>query len=244
MAGTQNHVWIHMYGGHTLEVYTPAGLRARVTGLIKLNRWSYIEMKATISETVGEIEVRVNGQTVYSETNTDTRGGSGGIYVDRIKFYTNGFSWYDDIVVNTSQFFGPLKVEALLPSGAGSSAVWTPSAGSNYQCVDEVPKNGDTDYVSAAAAATDLHACGNITNITGGVVGMQLNVDAKTETTAQNIRTKLKSGSTTDDGASQSVADATNYDTFKEIQEVDPDTAAAWTVSGVNAMELGYEHLG
>jgi hypothetical protein len=235
---TQNHVWLSRYD-NSLELYTPPGLRIRVPNLIKMNRWYYIELMATISEGAGVAELRVNGQTLYYQTGLDTRGGAGTIAMNRITLNNSGYSHFDDLVINTSQFYGPRKVESLLPSEAGSGAAWTPSAGSNYQCVKEVPKNS-TDYVSAAAAATDLHGCDNITNINGSIVGVQLNVDAKTETTAQNIRTKLKSSSTTDDGATQSVADATNYDTFIENQDTNP-AGGAWDVTSVNAMEIGYE---
>ena len=30
---------------------------------------------------------------------------------------------------------------------------------------------------------------------------------------------------------------------YSEIQEDDPDTASAWDVAGVNAVQCGYEHL-
>lgn len=202
----------------------------------------YIELMLYVHNTLGEYEIRVNGNTVAAMSNIDTAYITDGI--DTIYFSMTGKCYFDDLYISDSGFLGPLKVEALLPSGAGSSALWTPSAGANYECVDEIPKNGDTDYVSAAAAATDLHACANLTNITGGIKAVQLNVDARTESTATNIRTKCKSGSTTADGATQSVVDTTDFDTLMEIEEVDPDTSSAWTASGVNGMEIGYEHLG
>jgi hypothetical protein len=39
----------------------------------------------------------------------------------------------------------------LTPNGAGNYTQWTPSAGNNYQCVDEVPPSG-SDFVQAITA--------------------------------------------------------------------------------------------
>jgi len=52
---------------------------------------------------------------------------------------------YDDIVLDSADWIGNTAIGGLAITGAGASAQWTPSAGDNYACVDEIPYN-DTDY--------------------------------------------------------------------------------------------------
>lgn len=71
-----------------------------------------------------------------------------------------------------------MPTEILRPNGAGLSASLTASAGSNYQCVDEVSANGDTDYVSTTVnTQLDYYALDN-TALTTETVD---SVDAWTE---------------------------------------------------------------
>src|SRR5262245_27001658 len=64
-------------------------------------------------------------------------------------------------------------------------------------------------------------------------------VARKDDAEARQLRTKLKSGTTTADGATQGMA--TSYLPYGDLYETDPDTAMAWTPSGVNAMQVGIE---
>jgi hypothetical protein len=56
---------------------------------------------------------------------------------------------------------------------------------------------------------------------------------------ARQARTKLKSGTTTADGTTQGIA--TSYLPYGDLYETDPDTAMAWTPSGVNTVQVGIE---
>lgn len=54
----------------------------------------------------------------------------------------------------------------LYPSGAGDRTEATPSAGANWDCVEETPHDGNTSYVQTGAAASpdeDLYALTNPT---------------------------------------------------------------------------------
>jgi len=132
-------------------------------------------------------------------------------------------------------------VPTLFPSGAGSSTQMTPSAGSNFQCVDETSPNGDTDYVSDSVVGhKDLYAMGNLPSTSGTIKGIQvLSYDRKDDAGTRQIKNKIKSGATEADGATVTLG--TSYVYVRDIFEHDPDTGAPWTPSGVNAIEAGTE---
>ena len=66
-----------------------------------------------------------------------------------------------------------MAVETLRPNAAGDLTECTPSAGDNYECVDEPEQDGDATYVAAEEeTATDLYnldnsgvGAGDITNV-------------------------------------------------------------------------------
>ena len=132
--------------------------------------------------------------------------------------------------------------DTLRPTADTAEADWTPSAGADhYAVVDEATINGDTDYVSAATpGALDLYEMSNLSFTPDTVHAVQVTMVArKDDAEARQVRTKLKSGTTTADGTTQAMA--TSYLPYGDLYETDPDTAMAWTPGGVNAMQVGIE---
>jgi hypothetical protein len=143
-----------------------------------------------------------------------------------------------------NDFLGDVTVTALYPSGAGTTSGWTPSAGSNYQNVDETPANDDTDYNSTAtlnakdtyamqdcAAGADIRAVQILAAVRKGAEG------------PGQVKLVTRSSSTDYDGAAQGIG-GTSYSYVREIRETDPATAAAWSESGWNAVEIGLKKTG
>ena len=60
----------------------------------------------------------------------------------------------------------------------------------------------------------------------------------ETDATSMTLNTLIKSGATEDAGTGE-VIGSTSYKVLKRIAETDPNTAAPWTVSGVNAAQFG-----
>ena len=68
--------------------------------------------------------------------------------------------------------------------------------------------------------------------------GIQVDTTVKrTDASAFSLITPVKSGVTTSNNSG--VAAGTSYDAKFRVLETDPDTAVAWTVGGVNAMQCG-----
>lgn len=218
---------------------------------LTVGTWYYLEVKATISDTVGVVVVRLNGTTVLNLTGIDTRN-SANATANTVRLgstaATTGFSNdYDDVYIfdatgsANNDFAGDCRVEQVLPSGAGATTAWTPSAGANYAAVDEVPPNGDTDYVSSATAGqTDTYAFGDLSVASSGTVkAVQATVQArKDDAGSRSLALVTRPGSTDRVGATQAVADT--YVACPQLWDTNPDTAAAWTVAEVNSSQFGF----
>lgn len=223
---------------------------------ISLDAWNYIEWKVTIADSIAANSCKVNvngvnwinvtsGQDTKATANatanslalgTTTAPGSTSLTTD--VYFTDLYVCDQSGSVN-NDFLGPRKVELLAPTGAGNSSGWTPSAGSNYQCVDDATPGGDTDYVETSVATTkDTYAMGDLQSSPATVDGIQTRIVArKTDAGARSLAAVVRSGGADTDGATVALADT--YAALCEVRETDPATGVAWTESGVNAMQAG-----
>lgn len=249
--GANTHITLELKADGSVRVLGPTGavLGTSATGLLQSNVYAYIEVKLNVHDTTGSVAVQINGVQVLNLTNVDTRNNSGSAYSDTLVFRHygtfQGTTDYDDLYCadttgsNLNDFAGDCTVQCLRPSGAGSATGWTPSAGSNYQCVDDAQPNDDTDYVSASVAGTkDLYALGNLTVSTGVVRGVQVCARIrKDDAGLRQVCQVLKSGGTEQDQASYTPS--TSYGWDSKIVETDPNGGIAWTRSAIDALEVG-----
>jgi len=209
---------------------------------------NYIEFKATINNTTGAYEARVNGVNWVSGSGANTRStannsadspqfgptnwGSAGTVIDDIYLCDGSGGANND-------FLGDTRVDAVFPSGAGNSTQLTPSAGSNFQNVDDNPANDDTDYNSSSTVGQkDTYAFGDITHTPVAIFGVQVCMTArKDDAGARSIASVTRSGGSDFDGTTQALA--TGYTQYLQVLETDPNTAAAWTKTNLNAAEFG-----
>ena len=119
----------------------------------------------------------------------------------------------------------------------GTHTAWT----GDYTAVDEAGID-DLDYISSTAAGdTETYGFGNLdaTFNTGyDVLAVSVNARAKkTGAGAGFIKPCVYSGTTLGEGTSSALDIV--YEPHSHIFAVDPDTATAWTISGVNAAQVG-----
>lgn len=245
MDGPTNQVEIRVTVSNNLAVYTNGNFIAAGTATILNNTWYYIEAKVFIDNTTGSVEVRVNGVTDINLTNIDTQvTGSNTVNTFKWQVYAQA-SYFDDIYICdttgavNNDFLGDNRVEAIMPTGAGANTDWTPLTPPNFSEVNEIPPDGDTSYVSSNTPGNvDTYAFGNLTGITTGIKGLQVNIlNRKDDAGSREIAPVVRSGGTDYTGNTFAVLD--NYSTAVQVYEEDPDTSAAWLVAGVNAAEFG-----
>lgn len=249
-SGTTNYVNIlfNPVAGITVKRDT-VELGSTAPGLFTSDNWYYIEVEHVISDTVGRVTVYVNGVSVLNLTSQDTKNGVAAT-VDNIIFQggtdnltgsgTYGNYRYDDFyLVDTATKLGESRVETLYPNADTATTDWTPLSGTdNYAMVDEAQCDGDVSYVYASAAATDNYDFANLSDNPASVRAVQAVMFAKkTDTATRNIYLQTVSGATTSDGSAQQLL--SEYTRFNRIMETDPNTAAAWTYTNVNAVKGG-----
>jgi hypothetical protein len=212
--------------------------------------WYYLEVIYTISDTVGVVTLKVNGTTILSLTSQDTRatGGSTNVASVRLQGNGNSITHYDDLyILDTTgsaphnAALGPVRVLQVLPTAAGDSTQFTPSTGSNFQCVDEATHNGDTDYVeSTTTGHIDTYNVADVTTTATVIYAVKASVIGRFATGgSRNIKLRIKSGSTTDVSAAKALT--ATYSELNHMVIVNPATTAAFTVSEVNSMLIGHE---
>jgi len=234
-------VWLGRAGTTLVTVANPYGETA--------NNWQYWEVSATVADSGGTCVIRINGTEVINFTG-DTRNAGTSTNIDAVQLWrgtSTTQTTFDDVYIcdatgtTNNTFLGDVRVQTLTPSAAGSSTQWAPTgSASNWDNVNELPVS-TTDYNSSATSGQrDLYALTDLLAGTAQVLGVQNNVVArKTDAGARSVRTVSKSGATVATGTAVTLGAADT--TVSTLRTTDPATSAAWTVSGVNALEAGVE---
>jgi len=214
--------------------------------------WNFIELKATINDTTGSLELRVNGTTVatfsgdtrYSTTYATARSIrlSSGVYSSSL------YGWIDDLYIcdgtgaSHNDFLGDCRVDTLYPNGVGNAATFTPTgSANNWENVDDVPSDEDSSYnASDTIGAIDSFAFTDISVLTSLVLGVQANLLArKDDAGTRTLRAIARVGGTNYEGSDLPLSDT--YLDQQQIWALNPATAAAWTESEINDTEFGYK---
>jgi hypothetical protein len=226
-------------------------LASAPTGSFPTAAWFYAEIKIVFSNTVGTVEVRINGTALITATGLDTNN-STTVGSDLIAIQTpnaGGNRQIDDFYICNgsgsvnNNFLGDVRVATLAPTGNGASSQLAGSDGNstdNYLLVDESPYN-TTDYVSSSTSGQkDSYAMADLPGSASSVLAVQqVATLIKTDAGAIQAKHLVRSGATNYTTAGFNLS--AGYVTYFYVRETDPNTSAAWTVSNVNAHEAGIE---
>lgn len=238
---TQIYLNINVSG--QIEVKHGDGTTLGTYSTITDSAWMYVEFKSTFNNSTGSYDLKINGISEVSGTNVDTQN-SANAYANKVELGFDGsvIAEFDDYYVDDANFLGNVKVYTMNPT-SDSSVAWTPSADTNYQCVDDGGNYHDSDssYVSVTAAGLkDLYGLSNLSLSSGTIKGIAHNfVGKKTDTNPANIIPKIVTNSTEYSGSA--IAMTTSYVSYQTIWENNPDTSTAWTYSEVDALISGFE---
>ena len=248
------HVGIRLNTDGKISAYRNTTLLGTSTGAITAGSYGYIEIDTTINDSSGAVTVRLNGVSSLALTSQDTRNGGSGVITNLTiggdqalsGSALKGYGDFDDFYVidstggTNNSFLGDVRVEAIYPTGAGNYTQWTPSAGSNYQCVDENPATDDTDYNSSSTAnQKDSFAFGNVTPTSGTVYGVCVNlVTRKDDAGSRSIRSLNRLSSTDANATAQTIG--SSYANYQFVHETKPG-GGSFSITDVNNSEFGYE---
>jgi hypothetical protein len=225
-------------------------------GVFTRGAWHVLAVEAEIGASSGTVRVwfdvsNAGDPPTISLSSIDMQS-SGSARCDVIRLQNNGNAEcfaQDVMIYDTSgsgdwaAYLGDKRIRTLLPSGAGGSTSWTPSAGSNYQCVDDVmtaADDADSTYVSAVSGdGADLYAFANLPSGTTGIVGVILESTLRKTDAGDpgTLKQRMRESSTNVDSAA--LVPSTAYETFQHFS-VDVPGGTGWTEADVNALEAGH----
>ena len=237
--------------------YNPDGRMAAYRGstllgtttnpVITTSGFNYIEIKVYAHQTAGTVEIRLNGESGTPELSLS------GIDTIDVGTVIEGFDlfgmtaskyiYYDDLYFATD-FLGDSQVDVVRVTGAGNYAQFAPSAGSNYQNVDESPgPDDDTTYNDGDALnEMDAYQMGDLS--AGGTIHAlksQMNIK-KTEAGTGKAKHVLRINSS--DYLGDEKVLTTSYTTENHIWNLNPDDSNAFETADINALELGVKVTG
>lgn len=253
---TTLHAEVRTRADGKFELYTVGTLRATGSFVYTINTWVHLQVKWTIADAGGLIELRVNGSGSADATFTgDTRNGANA-YANVVRFgqMTTGVNttgspfYFDDIVIcDTSgsynnNYLGDVECRYAFASGAGSQQDWT-IAGSSpaataHASINEVPADdGVTLLESNTVNHRFLLAFDDLSNTSATVYAVATNIRAqKASATARQIKSTAKRTTTTLGSAAHTLS--TSWLTFQNIRELDTE-GATWTGTNFNSTEFG-----
>ena len=213
------------------------------------SNWHYIEWAITIHNTTGSSILYVDGVLQWNVTNANTRTGTTNNYGNNIYFAGTGawssVNYFDNIVVmdgTGSDFNGfqtEMRVVPLMPTASGTYAQFTPSAGSNYACVNQIPDDGDTTYVySQTVNAMESYVFSSIPP-PGILKSVLVSGIARKDDVSGRIMSFTARKSSTDYVASGLNTLTSSYQPFTYRWDGNDPAGTAWTLANLNAMEFG-----
>lgn len=216
------------------------------SGTLSAATWYYVEVKVTIHNTTGAIEVRLDGSTVIGPTGSLNTRAQTENSARSISFWpaNNANFRCDDIYMcdssgsSNNTFLGPVVVNAIHPEGAGNKSQWG-SVGytDNWRNVADTMADGDVTFnQDSTAGHIDTYVGQDIQS--GTVLGIQWNAWVRKDAgAARSVAPVLRISGTDYVGTTQTVPGS--YVNMMQCYDVSPATSSAFTASELNGAEFG-----
>lgn len=252
--GAYSQMYAYIDASNSLiKVYNAVGTNVASWSIAPLisDVWRYFEWKVVVGDP-GSAEARIDGQVIGSISgqnflnasapgaswNGITHSGGIGAY----GFFMDDYYLLDGSGSVNNDYWGDTRIEAHFVSGAGSKAEWTPSAGSNFQNVDEQEADDLTTYnQTAVPGRIDTFNIEDLKNPGGTIRGVQvLNCASKDNAGPCTVKNVLRI-----DGVEYESAEflpsygAWKY--YRSTHDVSPATLTTWDETEFNNMEVGYK---
>lgn len=258
--GSTRHVTIMVDANGKVAAYRGTSTGGTLLGTSSvvcqvINSFIHYEAKVKVHDSTGTIDVWCEGTNVLSLSSQDTRnGGTGvidncGIGGDEGGGGGTSFSYYDDWTVQDASATVPVGDVAVILHQANATGTYssaTASTSTVLSCVDDTATNGDTDYAILDSTSLPKALSVNLANTPSNAVTVYavhpFAIVRKDDAGANTGRLLLISGATESDGGADLTA-STGYVVKRRIHNTDPNTGIAWTLSGVNAIEVGWRRI-
>lgn len=223
----------------SVQVYRyTTSLGASSGGLVSLSNWYYIELKVLIHDSTGTVDVWLNGVSILSLSSQDTHH-SGNVEFNYAQI--NGAFGLDDFYLDDATNHGDCRIDTLMPDGAGNYTQFDPSAGNNYECVDDPADiDEDTTYVSTSTVdEIDTYDVDDLSTLAGSTIyGLAVNnCCRKDDAGTRKFKALTRVNGSDYEGSEITLTDT--YKVYQQLWENNPDDAAAWEEADVDGGEYG-----
>ncbi len=252
---TTPHLSLTFDDQHRIGVYldgtlTDTNLIAKSNKSVRQNRWHFIEIKATIDNSIGSVEIHLDGVQVIDESSIDTRG-SGDANVQTVKFTSENGKSYDlddlyilDNVGTNSDFLGEIMEETLIPTQI-ISGVWDQEpmggGGNHVKVQDLIGPDDDTTYVYSDDNSEDLYSLSKSSSLryVDSVTGIELHYVLRRDGGTRDKFVPLVRPLATIYDQAISGSFTSSWDHYGVILENNPETGMAWVDTIVDALVFG-----
>jgi hypothetical protein len=222
--------------------------------LIIPNTNQYIEVFGVISATVGQTQVRLNGNPTavagLTLTNVNTANDTSSLPVTNILFSYSGSPYLAvrDLYIHDgtgtspfNTFLGNVGCE-WLPVASLVSAAFSPIGGTNLTNAASTPPNPTADYnQSSTVGALDKFGITALPSDVASVIAVAaVDYSYKSDTGPRALQKTLFSGTATSVGTETYLNESPTCNQDPWVVQ-DPNTSANWTNAAVNALDISYE---
>lgn len=209
---------------------------------IATTTWYRIEINVN-SGVAGAYEVKIDGVSEISGTGNFTVASFGDFRFGVTTNLTNGSVnyFYDDLVMDDSEFPGIALVKKMSPDGDGSTAQWTSGTGaSDWTQISEIPFNvadyemSNTSGNQVTLATLESPSAAGIAGTIKGAKTLASRRENTTVTSSNKIRTRYNAVNTD----STAVNLTTTTDVRNQLLVTKPG-GGAWNIAALDTTEIG-----
>lgn len=215
--------------------------------------WNHVEAKVVVSTTIGSIEVRLNGETIYVAT--DLNLGANPVAQVRLhstvsaplignNTYVDDFVMWDTEGTINNDFLGPVRVYTVFPDSTLSPTDWTPTGAATVSgAIDDPVPDGDDSYASAGDSGDIFRVVlPTLPSDIGLVNAVQVNNMSRiSEAGSAVIQVSVESGVDVDSGDEHILTTAYSY--RSDVFQANPDGDVPWTRSTVQNAVIKVEKV-
>lgn len=253
------------FGSATTTISNPTTTVFTSTNAIQFNTWNFLEIRSVISSnslTSGSVQLKNNGQLLFSASNINTNGNNRTPIVGVFGVDTNGGDVHvDDILVLSvtgSSFNGPIGsgnffMTSFVPSASGFYTDMTSSgASTDANAINERPANNDTSYLIATASGPfplretfTLRPANTASVFTTFPTNSVINGVLKTSVVRSSLLDfgsfkHLLRTNTQDYTGSRAISASSTYTFHFDGWQVNPNTGNNFSVSEINNLQVGF----
>lgn len=249
MSGTTVNIYISVLESGDVRLTCGGVDVTSNTSPVPGHTWLYMQCKVYLHASAGTYELKIGEDVVFSGADVDTlntvasvdevRISLPGVYVENRAHVTDLYIC-DGEGIKNNDFLGDCRADVLNPNAPGDSAQLTPSAGANWENVDD-PGDIDDDAThnqSQTIGHKDFYNLSSISALGKEIFGIAQNSCVrKTDAGFARIQQALKAGTT--ENLSSDIQLSDNYKVYQRILELNPDDDEDFEESDLNALQTG-----